>query len=181
MTQLAMDTQTLAEAFQFCPRCGTKAAQPGRVPFQCAECGYSNYFGPVAAVGAIVVNEQDEMLFLRRSRDPGKGKWGLPGGFVDPGETGEEAVAREAQEETGLEVTATKYLLTYPNEYEFHGIVSTVIDLLYLVEVKSLDGIALAVEEVDHFEWARPSARHLDNMAFESNRLAIEHWLEAAK
>lgn len=172
------ESKPLASVFKFCPSCAAPNPEPGAIPFQCASCGYTNYFGPVAAVGAIVVNEKQEMLFVRRSRDPGKGKWGLPGGFVDPDESGEEAVIREVSEETGLDVISTKYLMTAPNKYEFRGAVASVIDLFYLVEVRSLDNIQLAVEEIDQYDWAKPDSEHLENMAFHSNRLAIEHWMQ---
>lgn len=118
------------------------------------------------------------MLFIRRARNPGKGKWGLPGGFVDAGETGEAAVVREVNEEIGLEVTSTTYLMTYPNQYDYRGVVADVIDLFYLADVVTREGISLAEEEVDHFEWAHPDEAHLTNMAFHSNRLAIEHWMQ---
>ncbi|MEO1616386.1 MAG: NUDIX domain-containing protein, partial [Planctomycetota bacterium] len=81
----------IEQAYHFCPRCGAAAESVGQVPFQCGKCGFSHYFGPVAAVGGLIVNDADELLLVRRARDPGKGKWGLPGGFVDRGETIEQA------------------------------------------------------------------------------------------
>ena len=171
-----MVSQFVAETYRFCPSCGELHPNPGCTPFKCEKCGFYNYFGPVAAVGGIVVNERGEMLFIRRSRDPGKGKWGLPGGFVDAGETAEQAVAREIHEEVGLTVVSTEFLTTAPNEYHLRGISSPVIDLFYVVRVQSEAQIALAVDEVDHYEWSRPTPSHLENMAFASNRLAIELW-----
>lgn len=171
-----MDSQFVAEVYRFCPSCGVPNSNPGCTPFKCEKCGFYNYFGPVAAVGGIVVNEQGEMLFIRRSRDPGKGKWGLPGGFVDAGETAEQAITREIHEEVGLTVVSTEFLTTAPNEYHLRGICSPVIDLFYVVSVQSETQIELAVDEVDHFEWSRPTLSHLENMAFESNRLAVELW-----
>ena len=53
------------------------------------------------AVGAIV-RRADEMLLVRRGREPAVGEWSVPGGRVEPGELLMEAVARELLEETGL-------------------------------------------------------------------------------
>jgi mutator protein MutT len=44
------------------------------------------------------------LLLVRRGRDPHRGRWSLPGGRVEPGETPEQAVVREVREETGLDV-----------------------------------------------------------------------------
>ena len=49
-----------------------------------------------------VILEKGRVLLIKRGRDPYKGRWALPGGFVEYGETTEEAVTREVEEETGL-------------------------------------------------------------------------------
>ena len=151
---------------------------PGKTPFICP-CGFANYFGPVTAVGALVVNEEGKLLLVRRAKDPGKGQWGLPGGFVDAGETGEEAVVREVAEETSLKVQWTQYLMTLPNQYDYKQIITPVIDIFYMCEVRLTDSIHLADGELDHFEWTHPSPKHLKNFAFKSNRLAVEYWLKS--
>ncbi|MBD3389792.1 NUDIX domain-containing protein [Candidatus Micrarchaeota archaeon] len=56
-----------------------------------------------ATVDALII-ENGKILLIKRGREPDKGKWALPGGFVDRGETAEEACVREVEEETGLEV-----------------------------------------------------------------------------
>ena len=58
---------------------------------------------PIVGVGAIVFKE-DEVLLVRRGKEPALGEWSLPGGVVEVGETLEEALHRELLEETGIEV-----------------------------------------------------------------------------
>jgi ADP-ribose pyrophosphatase YjhB (NUDIX family) len=57
---------------------------------------------PVAGVAAVVV-EDDDLLLVRRGRPPGAGRWALPGGRIERGETAVEATVRELAEETGLD------------------------------------------------------------------------------
>jgi acetyl-CoA carboxylase carboxyl transferase subunit beta len=55
------------------------------------------------AVGAVIVQDGN-LLLIQRAHDPGAGRWAIPGGRVEPGETLAEAARREVLEETGLEV-----------------------------------------------------------------------------
>jgi 8-oxo-dGTP diphosphatase len=57
----------------------------------------------IAAVGAIAVRE-GALLLIRRGHAPSRGRWSLPGGRVEPGETARDALVREMAEETGLVV-----------------------------------------------------------------------------
>ena len=56
---------------------------------------------PWLGVGGLVFQD-DQVLLIKRGREPGLGQWSIPGGMVDVGETVREAVQREVQEETGL-------------------------------------------------------------------------------
>lgn len=58
----------------------------------------------VRCVGAIVHDAEGRLLVIRRGRPPGEGRWSLPGGRVEPGESDAQAVVRELAEETGLRV-----------------------------------------------------------------------------
>jgi 8-oxo-dGTP diphosphatase len=59
----------------------------------------------VPCVGALVHDDDGRLLVVQRGHDPGKGRWSVPGGRVEPGETDAVAVEREVLEETGLHVT----------------------------------------------------------------------------
>lgn len=68
---------------------------------------------PIPSVEAVVVNEKDELLVLRRKNHPAKDEWWFPGGRMRRGETFEEALNREVREETGLDVKIVKFLGAY--------------------------------------------------------------------
>ncbi|HSK58175.1 MAG TPA: NUDIX domain-containing protein [Actinomycetospora sp.] len=59
----------------------------------------------VLCVGGIVTDTAGRLLLVRRAHEPEAGRWSLPGGRVEPGESAEGATAREVAEETGLRVT----------------------------------------------------------------------------
>ena len=172
-----MSSRPIEYAYRFCPFCSRANPSLGSIPFRCEACGFCNFFGPVAAVGALLTDGNDQLLLVQRARDPGKGMLGLPGGFVDRNETVEQALAREVLEETGLKITRFDYLMSYPNSYDYRGTVAPVIDLFYVCEFDADDKIELDPNELDHYEWVRPTLTHLQRMAFHSNRVAIEKWL----
>ena len=61
---------------------------------------------PLVGVGAIIIDkDRRRVLLIKRGREPALGRWSLPGGLVDIGETLTEALRREVLEETGLAVT----------------------------------------------------------------------------
>jgi 8-oxo-dGTP diphosphatase len=68
---------------------------------------------PRITVDAWIRDEKGRLLLVRRGRPPFKGRWGLPGGFLDWNERTEECCAREALEETGLEVRVGALLGVY--------------------------------------------------------------------
>ncbi|TWT76764.1 GDP-mannose mannosyl hydrolase [Planctomycetes bacterium CA13] len=166
-------------AHKFCPLCGAKAKKIGSVPFRCDECGFANFFGPVAAVGALITNDQDQLLLVRRARDPGKGMWGLPGGFVDRDETIENALEREVLEETKLQISNRKLLMTHPNHYRYGGIVVSVIDLFFVAKVAGDRSIELQKKELTEYRWVDADSSLFDEMAFESNKIAVRRWAKS--
>ncbi|HVM35678.1 MAG TPA: NUDIX domain-containing protein [Actinomycetota bacterium] len=65
--------------------------------------------GPVVAVGAVIVVD-GSLLMIRRGHAPARGRWSLPGGRVEPGETLEAALVREVREETALDIEVQNLL-----------------------------------------------------------------------
>ena len=95
----------MPERNSHCSYCGHRF-DPGQPwPRTCAACGSRSYLGP-AAVAVILVPVGSGLLTVRRAIEPRLGELSLPGGFVDLGETWQEAGAREVREETGAVIDA---------------------------------------------------------------------------
>jgi 8-oxo-dGTP diphosphatase len=65
---------------------------------------------PIPCVGAVIKDSEGRLLLIKRGHEPGAGLWSLPGGRIKPGETDQQAVAREVLEETGLHVECGRLL-----------------------------------------------------------------------
>jgi 8-oxo-dGTP diphosphatase len=66
----------------------------------------------IPCVGAVINDSDGRLLLIKRGHEPGAGLWSLPGGRIEPGETDQQAVVREALEETNLSVRCGRLLGT---------------------------------------------------------------------
>ena len=113
-----MSLNPALEDAKFCPRCGQHAHVDYPRSINCPHCGYGAYYNPKPVAAAIPVTTAGEIVLLRRGFDPGKDLWTFPGGFVDLGETVEEAARREAVEEIRAEVTLGELVGVYSRAKE---------------------------------------------------------------
>jgi len=93
----------------WCSQCGGKLTRmippdDNRVRDVCTHCGAVHYQNPRNVVGVVPI-WGDSVLLCRRAIEPRQGKWTLPAGFMELGETPEEGALRETREEAGVEVT----------------------------------------------------------------------------
>src|ERR1035437_1609857 len=118
-----METHPL-QKFRFCPVCGSAHWEINNFKSKhCADCGFTYYGNPSAAVDCFIQNKEGELLVCRRANDPAKGTLDLPGGFVDLYESAEEALKREIKEELNLDLTNIRFQQSIPNLYEYSGMV----------------------------------------------------------
>lgn len=106
--------------FKFCPRCATPLTwvrERRREPKQqrCLNCEFTFYNNPIGATDAVIVRA-GKVLLVRRNRQPSKGRYDFPGGFLDGFESPERGVIREASEEVGLRFTPKQLLGVYINK-----------------------------------------------------------------
>ena len=161
--------------FKFCPSCAsTHFTFPDNRRFLCEDCGFT-YYHNIAAAVALVFTFKDKVLFTVRNVDPDKGKRDLPGGFIDPNETAEEAVCREIKEELGIEISNSdlKYITTSPNNYLYKNVPYRTMDIFYECELTS-DVIKVeAVDEIQELIWVKRSEIDLNQIGFVSIRKVI--------
>ncbi len=160
-------------AVRYCPRCGSGPAPSGNAPvFSCPGCGFQYHFNPAGAAGVIADDPEGRVLLVRRAKDPGRGLLGVPGGFVDVGETAEAAVSREAREETGIELAEVRFLGSWPNVYEWNEIAYPVLDLYFAGRAHE-GSTATALHEVAEVLWRRPEEVDPADLAFPTTRAAF--------
>ncbi len=130
------------EVLKYCPKCGSENfIKEGSRSLKCTDCGFHFFINSAAAVAALVVNNEGKLMLVTRGVEPNYGKLDLPGGFIDPGETAENAVKRELAEELGLKVRSLKYIGSAPNEYVFSEFTVYTLDMAFLVVPETTEGL----------------------------------------
>ncbi len=171
------------QIFKFCPRCGVRARSSvshGAAPFRCEACGFLYFFNPAVAVAALILRDDGKALFIRRAKDPARGRLALVGGFVDAGESAEHALRREVREEVQLELDEVRFLSSQPNDYHYQDVVYPVVDLVFIAHAPDHDRVS-ALDGVASFEWLDPRAVDLDELAFPSMRDALTRYRAAER
>jgi ADP-ribose pyrophosphatase YjhB (NUDIX family) len=166
-------SRVITGELRHCPRCAgslesrrLEAGEPERLV--CGSCGFVFYLDP--KVAACTISEVDGgIVLLRRSIEPGRGKWVFPGGFVDLGEPVPAAAIRETQEEANLDVSLIGILDVYSfPPYEVAVVV-------YAAEVKG--GELEPGDEASEAGSFPPEQLPWDELAFESTRAALHDYV----
>ena len=161
--------------FKFCPRCGSEDfAVSSASSKKCADCGFEFYKSPAPGVAAIIFDCNNRMLVLRRAKEPALGMLDLPGGFVEIGETAEEAVIREVKEETGLKVDIEKYLFSLPNHYIYSAMEVAPLDFFFLCRIIDPIRISLDISENSELLFLAPAEVDIEKFGLDSVRRGLK-------
>jgi len=132
---------------------------------------------PRVAVRAIIVNEKGQILILKRSDNQFQaGRWCLPGGKVDFGESAEEALIKEVAEETALNVTSHRFLF-YQDNLPDETVPMHFISLYFECEVS---GNLQINDESDEARWIGHAELSQFNLAF-LNGEAVDKWYRESR
>jgi 8-oxo-dGTP diphosphatase len=158
--------------FKFCPFCAAELSlkeKGGKQRPACPNCRFVQFRNP--APGVVVLIDRDAHVLLgKRAGGFGKGKWGLPQGYIEFEEDYLTAAIREVREETGLEVEIRSILNVTSNLLapEVHTVA-----IILLAAVKS--GEPSAGDDLETLAWF-PFAGPLPEMAFEADSRIIERY-----
>ena len=160
----------------YCPACGVPGLAHDPKKAKCPACDLELYFNPATAVCALILNPKNELLVVIRGHEPQKGMWDLPGGFVDPGETAEQAMRREIYEELSITPQDLSYLCSAANNrYLYKGITYQTTDLAFVGAIQPRARIRVA-DDVQDFLWVALKDIDLTRFGFDSIRQVVRHY-----
>ncbi|MDY6971590.1 MAG: NUDIX hydrolase [Thermodesulfobacteriota bacterium] len=163
--------------FQFCPVCGgrlnklrLKTNEQSRLI--CSACDFVFYLDP-KVVACSILELDGKIVLLRRDIEPQKGKWVMPGGYVDRGEEVEAAAIRETREECGLKIRINRLL----GVYSYSGQLPVVI--VYVAEY--LSGDLIRGEETMEAKLFSDKDIPWQDLAFESTVDALKDYYDQTR
>lgn len=149
---------------KFCSQCGGAVSQSipkgdNRLRHVCGQCATIHYENPRIVAGCLPV-WRDQVLLCRRAIEPRRGFWTLPAGFMENGETVEQAAARETQEEACARVQALSLytLFDLPHINQVYMLFrAELVDLDFAAGEESLEVRLFAEHEIPWGELAFPT------------------------
>ena len=151
----------------FCAGELTKKHVDGRTRLFCSRCKKPIYENPLPATAAVLINDKDEILLVKRNVEPQKGEWCLPGGFIELDESPEMGCLRELREETGLEAEVDRLVGVFPTKSPVHNWV-----LVIGYVIKKARGTVTAGDDCD--EAAFFKLDQAPPVAFKSHRAILK-------
>jgi NAD+ diphosphatase len=168
-------TQTPVDAFNFCARCGSSAISSlDSRAIRCAQCHFELYVNSAAAA-AVFIRFGQLLLLTVRGREPDRGKFDLPGGFIEFDESAETCARREVMEELNLSLGELTYLTSAPNDYFYGEVHYKTTDLFFVSAISEISAI-VPRDDVSGFQLVDPTGFDAGQLAFPSTRFAFQRF-----
>lgn len=167
------------EAYKFCPLCGGEFEKVDNELLNCKNCKKPFYISPKPCSAAVILNNDNELMLVRRAYDPRKGYWDVPGGFVSLDESIEDSVIREIEEEVGLKLKNLNFLFSYSDRYIYKEINYYCLVSLFLAEVES--GEIKAADDVSEVKFFSLDNLPMEDIAFDELKKALGKIRELVK
>lgn len=121
-----------------------------------------------STAGALLIFE-DELLLVERAINPQKGYWDLPGGFIEYGESLEQGLQRELNEELGLELAAEKFVYfgSFANQYFYNQVLYHTCDSFFVYQLNNRVSLQ-ARDDVAAWQWHSLKNIPFERVAFKS-------------
>ena len=165
------------DGWRFCPRCRAELRLDGHEA-RCPACGSAYYATSQPTVGALCVDDEGRVLLARRRATVYDGYWDIPGGFLEEGEHPLDALRRELEEETGLDVEPLQFLGAWVDWYAEDGAgdgIPATLNLYWTARV--LAGDAQAADDVSELRWFAPDELPPpDALAFTNVARVLDAW-----
>ncbi len=167
--------------FQYCPRCGQSTLiKNDNQSLLCSSCHFLYYHSTAAAVVGIIEFE-NKLVLTRRAREPQKGLFSLPGGFVSYPESLEDALRRELKEELNLDVIEPPvYFSSHWGNYFFRDVLYYSVISYFLIKIWQTENLK-AGDDVESFQLVKPNELDHDSLAFEPDRVILERYCRFRK
>lgn len=141
-------------------------AGDNRTRLVCDTCGFIHYQNPKVVVGSVVM-DAGRILLCRRAIEPAKGRWTLPAGYLEEGESAEEGAIREAREEANASLRLEHLLAVYS--------IPRISQVQLIFRARLAEPGVSAGQETEDVAFYREEDIPWDGLAFPSVHWAIRH------
>lgn len=172
-TLTAEEAASLRQGFRYCPRCRTEMVDKdvyGRVRRVCPNetCRFVQFIDPKVS-SAVMVEQDGRVLMIKRAMSPARGSWCFPGGFIEIGETPQQAAIRECKEESGYDIEITGLVdVYYYEDYRGSGV-------LIMYKGRVIGGQANPGDDAKDVQFFGQDELP-ENIVFDSNIKALAAW-----
>ena len=165
----------ISRTLNHCSNCGASLTfgsivGEDRDRLSCPECGHIAYVNPRLVVTTLPVNDDGDLVLLRRGIEPGRGLWAQPGGFLEIDETVHQAAIRETLEETGLIIEPGDIIGLYTR------LEAAVVTIAF--ESKVVGGTAAPTVEALEIAAFAPEHIPWSDLAFRTTTWMLRDWID---